>query len=175
MAHVVVQFLYSLSVRLLPLLFLVATATRCASGRIAAHLRRPPGHLRWSYAALLPCPVDVEKLRGMEGELWLLVLVGKGSFHLLLLRCLVSRDKSGVARFCSVMIEMSSHLGSHGPSSGRAGRSLCYSHVHHFKKFCTFIYYLWNYSLMTQMMNGRCGSDWDSSQKTPMLRVSSHW
>jgi hypothetical protein len=69
---------------------------------------------------LLPSLVDVEKLRGKEGELWLLVLVGKGSLYLQVLRCHVSREKSGVARFCSVMVEMSSHLGSYGPGSGRA-------------------------------------------------------
>jgi hypothetical protein len=54
--------------------------------------------------------VDVEKLRGKEGELWLLVLVGEGSFHLRLLSCLVSREKSGGAGFCSVLVEMSSYL-----------------------------------------------------------------
>jgi hypothetical protein len=77
--------------------------------------------------------VDVEKLRGKGGELCLLVLVGKGSFHLRLLRCLASREKSGVAGFSSEMVEMSSYLGSYGPTSGRAGRSLCYSHVHHLR------------------------------------------
>jgi hypothetical protein len=80
--------------------------------------------------------------------LWLLVLVGKGSLHLQLLWCLVSRDKSGVARLCSVMTEMSSHLRSYGPASGRAGRSLCYSHIHHTKN-CTCSYYSLN-SLITK-------------------------
>jgi hypothetical protein len=83
--------------------------------------------------------VEVEKLRGREGELWLLVLAGKGSFHLQLLRCLASREKLAVAGFCSVMVEMSSYLGSYGPSSGRAGRSLCYSHIPNFKAA---LYYL---------------------------------
>jgi hypothetical protein len=40
------------------------------------------------------------------------------------------QEKSGVAGFCSVRFEMSAPLGS---VSGRAGRSLCYSHIHHFK------------------------------------------
>jgi hypothetical protein len=44
-----------------------------------------------------------------------------------------NREKSGVAGFCSVMVLMSSYLGSYGPSSGRAGGSLCNSHVHHLK------------------------------------------
>jgi hypothetical protein len=79
--------------------------------------------------------VDVGKLRGKEEELWLLVLVGKSSSNLQLLRCLASRDKSGVAGFCSVMVEMSSYLGSYGPSSDTAGGFLCCSHVHHFKTF----------------------------------------
>jgi hypothetical protein len=64
----------------------------------------------------------------------LLMLVGQSSLYLQLLRCLVSRDKSGVARMCSVMVEMSSsHLGLYGHVSGRAGRSLCYHHIHHIK------------------------------------------
>jgi hypothetical protein len=101
-----------------------------------AHLRRVPGRLHWSYTALLPCLVDVEKLRGKEGELWLLMLVGKGSFHLRLLRCLASRGKLGVAGFCSVMLGMSSW--SSGPGSGRAG-----IHVHQpLQDFCTFSNYL---------------------------------
>jgi hypothetical protein len=79
--------------------------------------------------------VDVEKLRGKEGELWLLVLVGEGSFHLQLLRCLANRDKSGVAGLCSEMVEMSPYLESYGPSFDRAGGSSCYSHLHHFKTF----------------------------------------
>jgi hypothetical protein len=37
----------------------------------------------------------------------------------------------GVVGFCSVMVEVSSYSGSYGPSSGRAGRFVCYSHVHH--------------------------------------------
>jgi hypothetical protein len=48
--------------------------------------------------------VDVEKLGGKEGELWGLTLVGQSSLYLQFLRCLISRDKSGVARFCSVMV-----------------------------------------------------------------------
>jgi hypothetical protein len=96
----------------------------------AAYLRRVPGHLHW-----LHCLVDVEKLGGEEGELWLLalLLVGQSSLYLPFIRCLASRDKSGVGRLWSVMVEMSSRLGSYGPGSGRAGRPLCYSHVHHTK------------------------------------------
>jgi hypothetical protein len=74
-----------------------------------------------------------EKLGVKEGELWFLVLLGQISLYLQLLRCLASSDKSGVVRFCSVMVEMSSQLGLYGPGLGRAGRSLCYSHVHHIK------------------------------------------
>jgi hypothetical protein len=44
-----------------------------------------------------------------------------------------SRDKSGVAGLCSVMVVMGSYLRSYGPSSGRAGGSLGNSHVHHFQ------------------------------------------
>jgi hypothetical protein len=54
----------------------------------------------------------------------MLVLVGEG---------LASREQLGVAGLCSVMVEMSSYLGSSGPGSGRAGGSLCYSDVHHCK------------------------------------------
>jgi hypothetical protein len=97
----------------------------------AAHLRRAPGRLRCCGTAHLHCLVNVEKLGVKEGELWLLVLVGEGSFHLRLQRCLASSEESGVAGFCSVMVEMSCYLGSYGPGSGRAGGSLCYSHVHH--------------------------------------------
>jgi hypothetical protein len=33
-----------------------------------------------------------------------------------------------------------------------------------------------NVSLMTKRLKRRCGSDWDNSQKTSMLRVSTpHW
>jgi hypothetical protein len=103
------------------------------SSPFAAHLHRVPGRLHWSYTPLLPCLVDVEKLGVKEGELWLLVLVGEGSFHLRLLRCLASRENAGVAGFSSVMVEMSCYLGSYGPGSGRAGGSLCYSHVHRLK------------------------------------------
>ena len=77
----------------------------------------------------------VEKLRGKEGELWLLVLVGKGSVRLRLLRCLACKEKSGVAGLCSVLVKMSSYQGFYGPGSGKAGRSLCYSHAHHYKTF----------------------------------------
>jgi hypothetical protein len=31
------------------------------------------------------------------------------------------------------MVEASSYPGSYGPSLGRAGRFVCYSHVHNFK------------------------------------------
>jgi hypothetical protein len=71
----------------------------CPSFPFASHLRRVPGRLHWSYTVLLPCLVDVEKLRGKEGVLWLLVLVGGGSFHLRLLHWLSSREMSGVAGF----------------------------------------------------------------------------
>jgi hypothetical protein len=101
----------------------------------AAHLRRAPGCLSCCSTAFLPCLVDVKKLHGKEGELWLLVLVGKGTFHLRLLRWLASREKSGVAGLGSVMVEMSSYLGSSGPGPDRAGGSLCYSDAHHFKTF----------------------------------------
>jgi hypothetical protein len=47
---------------------------------------------------LLPCLVNVEKLGGKGGELWLLVLVGKGSLLvlLILLRCLASRESQSI-------------------------------------------------------------------------------
>lgn len=61
--------------------------------------------------------MDVEKLGGKKEEL--LLLLGKGYLCLQLLRCLISRDKSGVARLCSVIIEMSSYLGSYRPGLGR--------------------------------------------------------
>jgi hypothetical protein len=32
-----------------------------------------------------------------------------------------------------------------------------------------------NVSLMTKMMKRRCGSGWNNSRKTSMLRVSMHW
>jgi hypothetical protein len=102
----------------------------CPSFFCDAQLRRDWGRLRLSYTALLPSLVDVEKLRGKEGELSFLVLVGKGSFHPRLLRCLSSREKSGVAEFCLAMVEMGSYLGAYGPDSSRAGRALCYSYVH---------------------------------------------
>jgi hypothetical protein len=56
-------------------------------------------------------------------------------FHLRLPNYLASKEKSGVAGFCSIMVKISSHLESYRPSSGRAGCSLCYSHVLHFKTF----------------------------------------
>jgi hypothetical protein len=56
-----------------------------------------------------------------------------GLLYLRLLNRLASREKLGVAGFCSVTVEMSSCLGSYGPSSGRTGRSSCYSYIHHFK------------------------------------------
>jgi hypothetical protein len=62
-----------------------------------------------------------------------LVLVGRSSLYLQLLRFLISRVKSGVASLCSVMVEMTSHLGSYWPASGRIGRCLCCSHVDHIK------------------------------------------
>jgi hypothetical protein len=68
------------------------------------------------------------------------VLIGKDSLYLQLLRCLVSRDKSLVARFCSVMVEIVSHLGSYGPGSDRTGGSLCYRHVQHTKNLNFIIY-----------------------------------
>jgi hypothetical protein len=117
--------------------WLVNTYSRLASSSLAAHLHPVLGNLRWSYVALLPCLADVKKLGGKEGELWLimllLLLLSKGYLYLQLLRCPVSRDKSGVARLCSVIVEMSSYLGLYRRSSGRAGRSLCYSHVHYTK------------------------------------------
>jgi hypothetical protein len=64
--------------------------------------------------------VYVEKLRGKEGESWLLVLVGEGSVYLRLISCLASGEKSGVASLCLVIVEMRSYLGSHGPGSGKA-------------------------------------------------------
>jgi hypothetical protein len=48
----------------------------------------------------------------------------QGFFHLQLVRCLASREKSGVAGFCSVMVEMSSSLGLYGPA--RAGQEVLY-------------------------------------------------
>jgi hypothetical protein len=41
---------------------------------------------------------------GRKESCGLLVLVGKGSLYLQLLWCLLSRDKFGVARLCSVML-----------------------------------------------------------------------
>lgn len=66
--------------------------------------------------------MDVEKLSGKEGELWLLmvVLVGQSYLPLPLLRCLVSRKKSEVAKLCSVMVRISSDLGSNGSGPGKA-------------------------------------------------------
>jgi hypothetical protein len=107
----------------------------------AAPLCRVPGRLRWRYSALLPCLVDVEKLGGEEGELWFLGLVGQSTLYLQFLRCLASRDKSGVARLCSVIVAMSSHLESRRPGSGRVGRSLYCSRVYHTIN-CTLSYYL---------------------------------
>jgi hypothetical protein len=39
----------------------------------------------------------------------------RGFFSLRSLRCVASREKSGVAGFYSVMVQMSSYLGSYGP------------------------------------------------------------
>jgi hypothetical protein len=91
------------------------------------------------------CHMDVEKLGGKEGELWLLVvLVGQNSLYLQLLRCLVSRDKSGVATLCSVMVEMSSsHLGLYGPGLGRAGQEDTYATVTYTtSRICILSYYI---------------------------------
>jgi hypothetical protein len=77
----------------------------CLSFSCAAHFRRVPGHIRWSYTVLLPYLLDVEKLDGEKGELWLLGLVGQSPLYLQLHRYLASRDKSGVAGACSVMLE----------------------------------------------------------------------
>jgi hypothetical protein len=54
-------------------------------------------------------------------------------FHLRLPNWLTKPESSRVVGFCFVMVEVSSYPGSYGPSSGRAGRSVCYSHVHNFK------------------------------------------
>jgi hypothetical protein len=45
-----------------------------------------------------------------------------------------SREKSGVAGFWSVIVEICFYLGSYGRRSGSAWGFLCYSHVHHSKK-----------------------------------------
>jgi hypothetical protein len=80
--------------------------------------------------------MDVEKLGGKE-ELWLLVLVGKGSLYLIFLRCLASREKLGVARLCSVMVEMNSYLGSY-----RQGRNILMLVMYTTPRICTLHYYL---------------------------------
>jgi hypothetical protein len=57
----------------------------------------------------------------------------RGFFQLQLSNWFANRERSGVLGFCCVMVEVSSYAGSYGPSSGRAGRSVCYSDVHRFK------------------------------------------
>lgn len=74
------------------------TYSSLASGRLAAHLCHVLGHICWCYPALLPCLLGVERLGVKEGELWLLLLVAMGYLYLELLRRLISRDKSEVAR-----------------------------------------------------------------------------
>jgi hypothetical protein len=97
----------------------------------------PPSPCSWAPSLLLHCTPSLS--RGCREVMWegrIIVVAGasrQGSFHQWLLRCRTSREKSGVAGFCSVMVEMSSYLGSYGPGSCRAGGSLRYSHVHHFK------------------------------------------
>jgi hypothetical protein len=65
----------------------------------AAHLHLVSGHLHWSYFHLL---VDVERLGGKEGELWLLVLVGESSFPVLSFRVSqVGEDGSSWVLLCN--------------------------------------------------------------------------
>jgi hypothetical protein len=93
--------------------------------------------MKWHWA--LPRLVNAEKLCGKEGELWLLVLAGQSSLYLQFLRCLSSTDKSGVARLCSVMVEMGSFKGRTGLSG--AGQEDSYATV----TYTTLSYYLSNY------------------------------
>jgi hypothetical protein len=65
------------------------------------------------------CLVDVEELGGKEVQLQLLVLA-QNSLCLQSIKCRASREKLGVAGFCSVSFEMSAPLGSYGPGLGRA-------------------------------------------------------
>jgi hypothetical protein len=48
-------------------------------------------------------------------------------------------------------------------------------YVCHVKRFTTASRNVANVSLMTRSLKRRCGSGWDKSQKTSMLRVSTHW
>jgi hypothetical protein len=50
--------------------------------------------------------MDVEKLGGEEGELFFWASRPKFSFYIQFLRCHASRNKSGVARLCSMMVQM---------------------------------------------------------------------
>jgi hypothetical protein len=73
-------------------------------GKLAAHLLLPSLKFR--------CVVNVEKLDGeRKGIVDVWAPVVKANLYLLLLRYLRSRQKPGVARHCSVMVEISFHLG----------------------------------------------------------------
>jgi hypothetical protein len=76
------------------------------------------------YVALLLYLLDIQRFGGKEGELWLLMLVGKGYLYLQLVRCLISRYKSGVAKLCLVMIEMNFYLGLYQPWLGQGRKIL---------------------------------------------------
>jgi hypothetical protein len=97
--------------------------------RLVAHLLLLSGTPSLKFRSI----VNVEKLggerRGTVDVVWAPVV--KGNLYLPLLRCLRSRHKPGVARLCSVMVEISSRPGSYGPGLDRTGRSLCYNHEHH--------------------------------------------
>jgi hypothetical protein len=74
--------------------------------------------------------------RGCWGVMWegsrvIVASAGRqGFFHLQLSNWLANQERLGVVGFCSIMVEVSSYPGSYGPKSGRAGRFVCYSHVH---------------------------------------------
>jgi hypothetical protein len=100
----------------------------------------------WSWTPSLMLHRTPSLSGGCQGVTWrgrrivAAVASRKGFFHLRLPNWLANRERSRVVGFCSVMVEVSSYPGSYGPSSGRPGRSVCYSHT--ISRLLHLIYYL---------------------------------
>jgi hypothetical protein len=91
----------------------------------------------WMPSLVLHCTPSLSRwCQGVTWEGRRITVAGgsrRGFFHLQLSNWLTNRERSVAVGFCSIMVEVSSYPGSYGPSSGRAGRSIYYSHVHNFK------------------------------------------
>jgi hypothetical protein len=77
----------------------------------------------WSWAPSLVLHCNPSLARGCWGVTWevrRIVVAGASK-----------RERSGLIGFCSLLVEVSSYPGSYGRIWGRAGRFVCYSHVHH--------------------------------------------